>query len=287
MPDIKTMQRISLKDNSDITEKVIQDYIYDNPSVLGLGDLNPIMKEKAQPLGGRLDLLLSDDDNTRYGVELQLGSTDPSHIIRTIEYWDTEKKRYPQYDHCAVIIAEDITGRFQNVISLFNGAIPIIAMQVAAYKTGNNEIALIFTKIMDRVNIATDEEDTVVATDRAYWEKRSTPKMLKLMDELFECLGEAKQGYEYKYNKYYVGVAKDGIVKNFVAFAPKKTYIWFRIKSYKNQEVEDKLSEKGVDISYENAWSRYNIKLDSISDFKDNKDLIMRLVDDAKTRLEN
>ena len=26
-------------------------------------------------------------------------------------YWDIEKKRYPQYDHCAVIIAEDITDR--------------------------------------------------------------------------------------------------------------------------------------------------------------------------------
>jgi len=44
-----------------------------------------------------------------YEIEIQLGSTDESHIIRTIEYWDIERKRYPQYDHTAVIIAEDIT----------------------------------------------------------------------------------------------------------------------------------------------------------------------------------
>jgi hypothetical protein len=62
---------------------------------------------------GRLDLLLQDvDTNRRYEVEIQLGKTDESHIIRTIEYWDIERKRYPQYDHCAVIIAEDITSRF-------------------------------------------------------------------------------------------------------------------------------------------------------------------------------
>ena len=63
-------------------------------------------------------------------VEIMLGATDPSHIIRTIEYWDSERKRYPQFDHCAVIVAEEITGRFMNVISLFNGAIPLIALQI-------------------------------------------------------------------------------------------------------------------------------------------------------------
>jgi hypothetical protein len=63
-------------------------------------------------------------------VELQLGSTNETHIIRTIEYWDIECKRYPQYDHCAVIIAEEITSRFLNVISLFNGALPLIALQM-------------------------------------------------------------------------------------------------------------------------------------------------------------
>ena len=49
----------------------------------------------------------------------QLGKTDESHIIRTIEYWDIERKRYPQYDHTAVIVAEEITSRFLNVIGLF------------------------------------------------------------------------------------------------------------------------------------------------------------------------
>ena len=138
MSNLISMQRISLKNNPNIKEDTIQKYIYENPSVLGLGELSGNQKKKIQPAGGRIDLLMTDDENTRYEIEIQLGATDPSHIIRTIEYWDIEKKRYPQYDHCAVIIAEEITGRFMNVISLFNGTIPLIAMQVSAFKNGDD-----------------------------------------------------------------------------------------------------------------------------------------------------
>ena len=156
--ELKTFKRISLKNNPKINEDMIQSFIFNNPNVLGLGELTAIQREKIQPAGGRLDILLADDDGNRYEVEIQLGSTDPSHIIRTIEYWDTEKKRYPQYDHCAVIVAEEITGRFMNVISLFNGAIPLIALQVSAYEDGE-DVSLVFTKVMDRIDLGTDEEE--------------------------------------------------------------------------------------------------------------------------------
>src|SRR5207237_308934 len=117
--------------------------ISEDPSILGLGDLLLKDKERMQPHAGRLDLLLQDpDDDRRYEVELQLGRTDESHIIRTIEYWDIERRRYPQYDHCAVIVAEDITSRFLNVISLFNSAVPMIAIQVTALGI-NDQVALV------------------------------------------------------------------------------------------------------------------------------------------------
>ena len=101
-----------MKNNPNYNEKWVQDRIAEDPSILGLGDVILKDKERRQPKGGRLDLLLQDSDsNQRYEVEIQLGSTNESHIIRTIEYWDIERKRYPQYDHTAVIVAEDITSR--------------------------------------------------------------------------------------------------------------------------------------------------------------------------------
>ncbi len=133
---------ISLKSHPELNEKWVQQKITENPEMLGLGDLIVKDSERIQSTGGRLDLLLADvATNRRYEVELQLGKTDESHIIRTIEYWDWERKRFPQYEHCAVIIAEDITTRFLNVISLFNGNIPLIAIQMKAIKVGNDILA--------------------------------------------------------------------------------------------------------------------------------------------------
>jgi hypothetical protein len=129
----KRAEHISLKLHPDLNERWVQELIAGDPSILGLGELALRDKERMQPRAGRLDLLLEDPDpdaERRYEVEIQLGPTDEAHIIRTIEYWDIERKRYPQYDHCAVLVAEDITSRFLNVISLFNGTIPLIALQM-------------------------------------------------------------------------------------------------------------------------------------------------------------
>src|SRR5699024_5193139 len=112
---------------------------------------------------------------------------DEAHIIRCIEYWDIEKKRYPQHDHCAVIVAEDITSRFLNVISLFNGTIPLIAIQMQAFKVGEH-FTLVFTKVMDELRrgpVDEDEEAEAAPTDRNYWEqKRATRETLQLTDHL-------------------------------------------------------------------------------------------------------
>ena len=89
-----------MKNRPDLNERWIQDRIAEDPSILGLGDLALVRKEVQQPSGGRLDLLLSNREgeelgDERYEVEIQLGATDPSHIIRTIEYWDVERTWYP------------------------------------------------------------------------------------------------------------------------------------------------------------------------------------------------
>jgi hypothetical protein len=131
--DIKLLnpEKISLKDHPELNESWLQDVIAKNPEIIGLGELILKDKERIQPRAGRLDILLQDPElNKRYEVEIQLGKTDESHLVRTIEYWDIERKRYPQYEHCAVIIAEEITSRFLNVISLFNGNIPLVAIQL-------------------------------------------------------------------------------------------------------------------------------------------------------------
>ncbi len=281
MAHLVSLEKISLKNHPEIKEDLIQKFIFEHPESLGLGDITPIQRERIQPAGGRLDILMGTVDNdARYEIEIQLGATDPSHIIRTIEYWDTEKKRYPQYDHCAVIVAEEITGRFMNVIGLFNGAIPLIALQVSAYKVGN-DISLAFTKVIDRVTLGSDEEDVYEVTDRNYWENRSTIKIMKEVDKIFEDLGQYISGYELKYNKFYVGLAKDGIAKNFIFFKPKKSFLRFFFKANENQELLKKIEDTGLDVTYNSRGREYRVKLQGFDDYKKNEALIRECVETA------
>ena len=283
--ELKTFKRISLKNNPKINEDMIQSFIFNNPNVLGLGELTAIQREKIQPAGGRLDILLADDDGNRYEVEIQLGSTDPSHIIRTIEYWDTEKKRYPQYDHCAVIVAEEITGRFMNVISLFNGSIPLIALQLSAFQTGD-DISLVFTKIIDRIDLGTDEEEELVTTDRNYWENtKSTKHMMKLVDSIYEDLGDLISGYELKYNKFYIGLSINGVAKNFMAFRPKKKFIYIEFRGQEDVEISKTLENEGIDFSYDSRRKRYDIKISSLEEYMANRESFIQLVNNAKDYL--
>lgn len=78
---------ISLKNHPIYNERWVQERIAEDPSILQLGDIILKDKERIQPQGGRLDLLLQDAEQPqRYEVEIQLGRSDESHIIRTIEY---------------------------------------------------------------------------------------------------------------------------------------------------------------------------------------------------------
>jgi len=127
----------------------LQTQIYDNPSCLGLGELEAINRERRQSSGGRLDILLKNpEDDAMYEVEVMLGDTDETHIVRTIEYWDNEKRRWPQRQHYAVLVAEHINRRFFNVIHLLSNAVPIIAIQASLVES-NGTKSLFFTTVLN------------------------------------------------------------------------------------------------------------------------------------------
>ncbi len=258
-------ERLPLKNHPEFNEKWVQNLIADDPSILGLGDLVLRDVERIQPRAGRLDLLLQDlDTQRRYEVEIQLGPTDEAHIIRTIEYWDIEKKRYPQYDHCAVLVAEDITSRFLNVISLFNGTMPLIAIQMQALKVGDN-MTLVFTKVMDellRGLVDEDEDAEAEPTDRAYWEKRATKATVVLADQMLELLRGFDPTLNLKYNKFYIGLEKDGQPYNFVTFKPKKNQLNFELKLPQTDELDAKIDEAGLDtLEYNKRSGLYRLRL--------------------------
>ncbi len=277
---VKT-EKLSLKNHPEFNEKWLQSIIADDPSILGLGDLVLKDMERPQPRAGRLDLLLQDPDSSRrYEVEIQLGSTDESHIIRTIEYWDIERKRYPQYDHTAVIVAEDVTSRFLNVISLFNGFIPLVAIQMNALRHGD-EVSLACTTVLDQMTLGLIEEDEEKeVADRSYWEKKGTKATIRSADTLLSYIHQFDQNIEPKYNKFYIGVTKNGQPSNFVTFRPQKSALLLDLKLPKSDDIEDIINNAGLDLVNYMKWGKYRIRLVK-DDVKKHKELLTDLMHQA------
>lgn len=279
---ITRAERLSLKMHPKLDEKWVQQLIADDPSILGLGDLVLKDKERNQPRAGRLDLLLQEPESKRrYEVEVQLGPTDENHIIRTIEYWDIERKRYPQYDHCAVIIAEDIVSRFLNVISLFNGNIPLIALQMQAYNVGEHT-TLIFTKVVDenrRGLVDEDEEAEAAPADRAFWEARGSKATLGIVDEILEIAREIVPNLELKYNKVYIGFSRQGQVFNIARFKPRKSTVNMQIKLGKSDDIDSDIEKSGIDaLEYNSRWGMYGLSIQK-TDVVKNRVLIRKLME--------
>lgn len=258
------IKTISMKRHPQLNEKWVQEVIAADPSILGLGELVLVDKERTQVTGGRLDLLFREVEGvTRYETELQLGATDETHIIRTIEYWDVERRRYPQHEHVGVLIAESVTARFLNVINLFNGFIPLIAIQVTAIDTGNG-VGLHFTKVVDalRLGPADMDEGPLESADRGYWESRATPKTVKMADEILELCKCFDASLELKYNKPYIGFLRDGIAFNFATCNPRKSAMNLTLKLPRDDGIDLKLDQSGLDLLEYARWGAYRIKLE-------------------------
>lgn len=272
-------KKISMRNHPEFNERWLQQRIADEPSIIGLGDLILKDRERLQPRAGRLDLLLQDPEaNLRYEVEIQLGSTDESHIIRTIEYWDIEKKRYPQYDHVAVIAAEDITSRFLNVIGLFNGFIPIIAIQINTIAIGD-QVTIVSTRVLDQMVLGMfEEEEEREVVDRSYWDKRGSSSTVIMADTILELVKDLDSTLELKYNKFYIGVTRAGDPFNFVIFRPQKQALRMEMRLSKSDEIETGLESRGLDLmDYDSRNGRYRIRLTK-GDIDPNKEYISELL---------
>jgi hypothetical protein len=261
--EIHLAKRVSLKRDPLFSERQLQELLVGNITILGLGELDVVRQEKIQPNAGRLDLLLADpESDTRYVVELQLGPTDPSHIIRTIEYWDLERRRYPQYEHVAVIVAEDITTRFLNVISLFNGFIPLIAIQLECYEV-NGARTLVATRILDATTLATDGEDPPESiVDWTYWERKASAPVLGLVRDLFEMLHKHDPIAQLQLRKRHFGLARHGSTNNYVVFIPLKGAVKVRFRVARDEQVDERLRAAGADFEYRPTRGMYVVRIE-------------------------
>ncbi|HWF64638.1 MAG TPA: hypothetical protein VN685_08515, partial [Rhizomicrobium sp.] len=256
--------------------------IAEDPKILGLGDVVVRDKERRQHVGGRLDLLLQEAENPRrYEVEIQLGATDESHIIRTIEYWDIERQRRPQWEHRAVIVAEEITARFFNVLRLLNRAIPLIAIKLSAFRIDDRVILHPVTVLNVREESSDpDVLDPIERADRAYWEKKS-PSTLIITDKIVSSFRAASIEPRLTYNRNHIAMGTTGY--NFCWFYRRKPptgHVEFRVAEEARDTIMSTFQDVGIDANPRRAnVVTFNI---SISDLEKHLDFIRRELEKAE-----
>ena len=244
--DVLKLERISLLDHPQFQEAWLQSRIAEDASILGLGPLILKDRERTQKRTGRLDLVLQSPGNDRlYEVEIQLGKTDETHIIRTIEFWDFERKRFPRSDHCAVIVAEEISGRFLNVIGLLSGSIPVVAIRMSGFRIGE-KIGLHFTPVLSEREPVDDAAASDEPADRLYWELRADPESVEMADRIFEWIRKFDGSLELKYFKRHIGLARREAPDGFAVFRPRKFELLFELKLEPSAEIDQLIEGSGL-----------------------------------------
>lgn len=159
----------------------LQDSITRDPSLLGLGPVAIKAKELRQHSnrGGRLDILAYDAAlDTYYEIEVMLGECDADHGFRTLDYWARERLRTPNARHIAVLVAENLSGRYSTVIETLPQYVPLIAVEIRTLVLSHDPpIATTFPVIVsqpdDLILRPADEpdikDDVVAAHDEASW----------------------------------------------------------------------------------------------------------------------
>lgn len=276
---------LSLRSHPDYNEKWLAAKIAEDPTILGLGgdEIVVLDRERRQERAGRLDLLLSDpDNNRRFEVELMLGPTDESHIIRTIEYWDIERRRYPAYEHCAVLVAEDITGRFLNLLGIFAGTIPLIVIQLNALKIGN-QIVLNFVKVLNQTKLRRDDEVEIVlpGATREYWIAHSSTQIVELADAVLTMINaKSEVRFQLNYNKHFIGLRDGERSNNFVHFRSRRQFLHVVMRISNPEEWKEKCEGVGLVAAVEEPGSRMRVVLYP-KDFKNHEGDLAPLVHQA------
>lgn len=152
-------------------EKWLQDWLCADAARLGLG--NVVIKEKElrhfSGKGGRLDILAySAALDTYYAVEVMLGGCDADHGFRVLDYWARERLKKPNSRHVAVLVAEDLSGRYKTVIETLAQFLPFIAVELRTLVVGADpKVAVTFPVVFAQPDEAlTDVGDEPAVEDK-------------------------------------------------------------------------------------------------------------------------
>ena len=143
-------------------------------------------------------------------------------------------------------------------------------------------MGLIFSTVIDILTLGLEEEETPEPADRKYWENKSSKEIVHMADEILGFTTTFIEGYVLKFNKSYIGVAKDGISRNFISFYPQRSTIILNVKHPQNDEMDELISKSDIEaLSYDRQWNNYRFRISNSIDLERNKKALINIMNKA------
>ena len=217
-----------LKHHPQFQESWLRDRIADDPGMLGLGPARVVDIERRHPHAGRLDLLLQQGQQRRYVVEIMLGKLDESHLVRTLEYWDSEQQTSPGLEHVAVLAAEELSPRLLHVLGLLRGTLPLVVLQMVATRVAG-QFSLCFTRVLEGPGRARAPSEPRPA-GRAGWEQKGCTAAVATLDACLSLLQEIDPGLHLVYHRNSVAVLLAPGAIPLMMFSPQRHFLRLEIQ---------------------------------------------------------
>ena len=81
-------------------------------------------------------------------------------------------------------------------------------------------------------------------------------------EALLEVICSFAPGFEFKYNKYYIGLAKDGHKMNFMASRARKKSLNVELKLPYTDDIQQRSEDAGIAVlEYDKKWRSYKLRL--------------------------
>lgn len=181
-------------------ENWVHKWIADKPERLGLGPFEIVAQELHyyKNKGGRLDILgYNRPTNTYYEIEVMLGECDSDHGFRTLDYWARERAKSPNSIHYAVLVAENLQGRYKTLLETLPQFLPFIGIELRTLQlttdngekiiTCKSEIIAQPDELVQQGGIETVAEGkSIQPRDEDWWRQNTNDRFVDTVKEMHD-----------------------------------------------------------------------------------------------------
>jgi hypothetical protein len=129
-------------------EAWMQSWLKEQPSRLGLGDL--------EPADGAADddrSFVATDDDHCFSIDVQLGEMEASRGFQVLDNWARNRVMHPDKTHVAVLVTEAVSDRYATTLQTLTEHLPLVVVELQVWKGEAEAI------VVPHVALSSDEVD--------------------------------------------------------------------------------------------------------------------------------